>query len=134
MGLRDALRVLLGMPKPRRRRAYELDEDIYRSLEELALYEHRPARQLANDLLAQALEGRLLTERSLKFWNALSRREREVTALICLGYTSPEIAARLIISAQTVKTHARHILEKGDLRDRTELRLLFAGWDFSQWE
>ena len=134
MGLRDALRVLLGMPKPRRRRAYELDEDIYRSLEELALYEHRPARQLANDLLAQALEGRLLTERSLKFWNALSRREREVTALICLGYTSPEIAARLIISAQTVKTHARHILEKGDLRDRTELRLLFAGWDFSKWE
>jgi len=134
MGFRDALRVLLGMPRPRRRRAYELDEDIYSSLEELALYEQRPARELANDLLAQALEGRRVNGRSLALWNVLSRREREVAALICLGYISPEIAARLTISVQTVKTHAGHILEKGELRNRTELRLLFAGWDFSKWE
>jgi DNA-binding CsgD family transcriptional regulator len=134
MGFWDAMRALFGLPKPKKRRAFDLDEDIYLSLEEMAAYEQRPTRELANDLLAEALEGRRVTERSLEFWRALSRRERQVTALICLGYTSPQIAAHLGISRETVKTHASNILLKGELRNRQELRALFSGWDFSGWE
>ena len=54
--------------------------------------------------------------------------------MICLGYTSPQIAVRLGISRETVKSHAGNILSKGQLRNREELRALFAGWDFSAWK
>jgi DNA-binding CsgD family transcriptional regulator len=134
MGFWDLIRALFGLPKSKRRRAFELEEDIYRSLEELAAYEQRPARDLGNDLLAEALEGRRVTALSLDFWRTLSRRERQVTALICRGYTSPEIASRLGITRETVKTHASNILLKGELHNRQELRALFNGWDFSAWE
>lgn len=134
MSFWDPILALFGLPRPKRRRAFELDEDIYRSLQELARYEQRPTSDLANDLLADALEGMRVTEESLVFWRTLSRREQEVAALVCLGYTSPQVAARLGISKETVKSHVGNILVKGELRNRQELRGLFAGWDFSRWE
>lgn len=51
----------------------------------------------------------------------ISEREREVLALIALGYTTPEIAARLSISEKTVETHRAHIGEKLGLRTRADL-------------
>jgi DNA-binding CsgD family transcriptional regulator len=134
MSFWDPILALFSLPRPKRRRAFELDEDIYRSLQELALQEQRRTNDLANDLLAEALEERRVTQESLAFWQILSRREQEVAALICLGYTSPQVAARLSISPETVKSHVGNILEKGDLHNRQELRALFAGWDFSRWE
>jgi len=134
MSFWDPLLALFSLPKPRKRRAFELDEDIYSILQEMAASEQRPAGELANDLLAEALEGRRVTQESLAFWRVLSPREQEVAALVCLGYTSPQIAARLSISPETVKSHVGNILVKGELRNRQELRALFAGWDFSRWE
>ncbi len=134
MSFWDPLLALFKLPKPRKRRAFELDEDIYLVLQEMAANEQRPAGELANALLAEALEGRRVTQESVAFWRLLSPREQEVAALVCLGYTSPQIAARLCISPETVKTHVGNILVKGELRNRQELRALFAGWDFSRWE
>jgi DNA-binding NarL/FixJ family response regulator len=50
----------------------------------------------------------------------LSEREREVLALIGAGRSNTEIAADLVISMATVKTHVRHIFAKLDLRDRAQ--------------
>lgn len=50
----------------------------------------------------------------------LSEREREVLALIGAGRSNAEIAAELVISMATVKTHVRHIFAKLDLRDRAQ--------------
>ncbi len=51
---------------------------------------------------------------------ALSRREREVLAALARGATTAEIAAALVISESTVKTHVRHLLEKLEANNRTE--------------
>ncbi|MGY2704776.1 response regulator [Nocardioides sp. HB32] len=50
----------------------------------------------------------------------LSEREREVLAMIGAGRSNAEIAAALVISMATVKTHVRHIFAKLDLRDRAQ--------------
>jgi DNA-binding CsgD family transcriptional regulator/PAS domain-containing protein len=48
----------------------------------------------------------------------LSPRELEVLRLAAAGNTGPEIAAELVVSLATVKTHLRHIYEKLGVSDR----------------
>ncbi len=50
----------------------------------------------------------------------LSDRELEVLDCLAGGLTTGQIAARLFISDNTVKTHIRHILEKLESSNRTE--------------
>ena len=50
----------------------------------------------------------------------LSRREREVLALLGQGLTNAEIAARLYISTKTAGNHVGNVLSKLNLRSRTE--------------
>ena len=115
-------------------RSFELDEDLRVSLQELADREQRPVNELAQDLLHQALSARQTDRRAWRAWKELTPRQQEVAALICLGYTTPQIAARLSVSPETVKTHVRHLLEKFHLRTRQELRQALEDWDFSDWK
>jgi DNA-binding NarL/FixJ family response regulator len=48
----------------------------------------------------------------------LTEREHEVLELIAKGFSFPEIAALLSISAHTVTTHVRHIYEKLEVTSR----------------
>jgi len=52
--------------------------------------------------------------------NMLSERELEVLICLAEGQTTLQIANRLFISENTVKTHIRHILEKMEASNRTE--------------
>ena len=88
----------------------------------VALYEQGGARPL-DESLAHALgeettrahadgEGEL---------SVLTRRELEVVHLVAAGATNREVAANLVISYQTVKTHLHHILAKLGFDSRVEL-------------
>ena len=50
----------------------------------------------------------------------LRRRETEVIGYVAQGYSNKEIAAKLGISQQTVKTHVSSIMNKLAAKDRTE--------------
>lgn len=54
----------------------------------------------------------------------LTRREREILNLLGEGYTNRAIAELLSISVETVKSHVRHIIQKMQVKDRTQAAVI----------
>ena len=81
-------------------------------------------------LLAPTVTRRLISEfarlrpnagaRSAAGLAALTPRETQVLRLVAEGLSNPEIAARLVVTEETVKTHVSRVLSKLGLRDRTQ--------------
>ncbi len=81
-------------------------------------------------LLAPAITRRLISEftrirpqqdaRPAPALAALTPRETQVLRLVAGGLSNPEVAARLVVTEETVKTHVSRILSKLGLRDRTQ--------------
>ena len=121
---------------------FDLDEYVYEALRAGAsgfLLKDASAEQLAeavrvvaagDALLAPGITRRLIAEFSrldhrprapLKSRvGELTERETEVLALIAQGLSNAEIAGRLVVAEQTVKTHGGRILVTLGLRDRTQ--------------
>ena len=57
----------------------------------------------------------------------LTPREREILELLVQGFRYREIAERLFISIDTVRTHIRHVYEKMHVRSRAEATLKYLG-------
>ena len=51
----------------------------------------------------------------------LTRREREVAALVARGFTSRQIASELVVSERTVDNHVANILKKLSLHSREQI-------------
>jgi predicted ATPase/DNA-binding CsgD family transcriptional regulator len=68
-----------------------------------------------------ALGGEKPPEEALTDGGLLSRREREVVAMVAAGMTNKEIAQRLFIAERTAEGHVERIRNKLDVRSRTEV-------------
>jgi DNA-binding NarL/FixJ family response regulator len=73
-------------------------------------------RRLIEHFAAQPRPGR-----ALPALTGLTDREREVLSLVAGGLTNEEIAARLVLSPLTAKTHVSRIMTKTGARDRAQL-------------
>jgi DNA-binding CsgD family transcriptional regulator/MFS family permease len=85
----------------------------------LAFYHHNHYIEGIDDVSFEEKLGVI----SLKY--NISKREKEVVALICKGMTNQEISDSLFISVQTVKDHIHRIFLKTGVKNRVQLTNLF---------
>ena len=114
-------------------RYFKLEDDLHTALVQRADQEQRPTEEVQAEVLAAGLAQLQAADWLVSCWNSLSPREQEVAALACLGWTNPQIAGRMYLSKETVKTYMGNILFKFNLHSRQELRQALSGWDFSGW-
>ncbi len=111
----------------------QLRPELIAAIEKIAARDGRTPSEVANDMIHFALYEDHVAQNSLQTWQLLTPREREITALIWLGLTNLQIAQRLLISPNTVKTHIKNILNKFDVHSKKSLSDLLAGLDLSDW-
>jgi DNA-binding NarL/FixJ family response regulator len=145
-GLEATRRILAG-PDPRPRvivlTTFDLDEYVYEALRVGAsgfLLKDAPEDQLVaairvaadgGSIFAPSVTRRLIEEFTQRArreappeLEELTPRELEVLRLIAGGLSNQEIAAKLVVSEHTAKTHVAHILQKLNLRDRVQAVVL----------
>jgi DNA-binding NarL/FixJ family response regulator len=144
-GIEATRRILAGAePHPRVLvlTTFDLDEYVFAALRAGAsgfLLKDAPEEQLGAAIRVAAEGGsmfapsvtRRLIERFAAIGEApapaldeLTARELEVLRLLARGLSNSEIAAELVVSEHTVKTHVARVLGKLDLRDRVQAVVL----------
>jgi len=139
----EATRVLAGADGPRVivLTTFDLDEYVYDALRAGAsgfllkdvtaehLFDAVRVVAAGEALLAPTVTRRLIGEFARQRPQAapptaalatLTPRETQVLRLVAEGLSNPEIAARLVVTEETVKTHVSRVLGKLGLRDRTQ--------------
>jgi DNA-binding NarL/FixJ family response regulator len=143
----EATRRILAGPEPRPRvlvlTTFDLDEYVFAALRAGAsgfLLKDAPEEQLATAIRVAAEGGSMfapsVTRRLIERFagdadtpappalDELTKRELEVLRMLARGLSNAEIAAELVVSEHTVKTHVARVLGKLDLRDRVQAVVL----------
>jgi len=75
---------------------------------------------ISSQIARKVIDAFQLKEKTNDFFQVLSRREQEILEQLSKGYRYKEIADKLFISTDTVRTHIRHIYEKLQVNSRVE--------------
>jgi DNA-binding NarL/FixJ family response regulator len=87
-----------------------------------ALHSARDGRAVVDPMITRKLVERLavLRRRHKQSPEGLTSREVDILSELAKGSTDQEIAAKLVVTKGTVKTHIRHVLQKLGARNRTQ--------------
>ncbi|ANQ73339.1 response regulator transcription factor [Rhodococcus sp. D-46] len=99
-------------------------EELIRAVRVVAEGQALLAPTVTRRLIADVTSRRAAPRARPEALDALTPREREVLELIARGLSNVEIAERLFVAEQTVKTHVGKVLSKLDLRDRAQAVVL----------
>ena len=94
--------------------------DLIRAVQVVAAGEALLSPGVTRRLIAE-FATRTTAPRPAVVLNALTDREREVVALVAGGLSNEEIAAKLVVSPATAKTHVSRAMIKLSARDRAQL-------------
>jgi RNA polymerase sigma factor (sigma-70 family) len=111
----------------------ELEGQLALLLRRAARVRNRSPQALAQELLSSALEREALRRHAEAVLASLTPREREITWLAARGRTNQEIAEKLVISPETVKSHVRSVLSKFGLHSKSDLRMLLLDLGLRWW-
>lgn len=73
---------------------------------------------ISSQIARKVIEAFAVREKTNEYFQELSRREQEMLEHLSKGYRYKEIADKLFISVETVRTHIRHIYEKLQVNNR----------------
>ena len=112
----------------------EVDSNLIPLIEDIAKEEGLSISETVNRLLSFAIGEHHATNDNLFRWESLTPRQQDTAAFACLGYSNMEIAQKMSITVNTVKTHLRQVLQTFAAGTKGELQMLLASWDFSDWK
>lgn len=95
-------------------------EELVRAVRVVAAGESLLAPSITRRLIEEVTRRRPQQRGTSTHLSRLTQREREVLELIATGLSNAEIAGRLFVAEQTVKTHVGKVLAKLGLRDRAQ--------------
>lgn len=86
-----------------------------------AIYEvHNGGSPMSSQIARKVIDAFSIKEKTNDYFQQLSRREQEMLEQLSKGYRYKEIADKLFISTETVRTHVRNIYEKLQVNSRVE--------------
>lgn len=81
---------------------------------------HDGGSPISSQIARKVIEAFQLKENANEYFQTLSRREQEILEHLSKGYRYKEIADKLFVSIETVRTHIRNIYEKLQVNSRVE--------------
>ncbi len=88
-------------------------------------------KQLGYSRCIDSVTRKIVLESRNTLIKLLTKREKEILGLMTDGLTNKEIAERLMVSQNTIKTHVKGIYRKLDVNRRVQAVELAQNWKFN---
>lgn len=91
-------------------------EKVIEAIEEV----YKGGSPISSQIARKVIEAFAVKEKTNDYFQVLSKREQEILELLSRGYRYKEIADKVFVSIETVRTHIRNIYEKLQVNSRAE--------------
>lgn len=91
-------------------------EKLIEAIEEV----YKGGSTISGQIARKIIEAFAVKEKTNEYFQELSKREQEILENLSKGYRYKEIADKLFVSIETVRTHIRNIYEKLHVNNRAE--------------